>query len=409
MANDIMKGMKVVELGTYVAIPYAARELADMGAEVIKIEPPQGEIYRGTMASFFQLPGTPGADYVFTPYNANKKSLSIDLKSKEGVEILRKLISEADIFLTNTREASLEKLGLGLDTLLEQYPKLIIGSVSGFGNKGPDKDRGGYDATSFWSPSGMIQEWNYKGNLPFKPFYGFGDAIAAAHLVSGIMAALFRREKFGHGDVVRVSLLACGLWNNVCGLLRYQAGHKFPKDYTAPIVPLDNFYETKDGKWFLASESQWAAHCKAYFDLFGTPELAEDPKWNSMPSYFDASTHAEKVRYFQKHFKEHTAAEIEEKLKPTGVVYSFLDETDDVLTNEQAWINENLVNMRTLNGTQLTISNIPLRFDSTGLIDEIKPAPQLGENSVEVLTALGYDDDAIAKLVEAGTVVAYKK
>lgn len=239
MSNQILKGIRVVELGTHVAIPYCARELSDMGAEVIKIEPPKGESYRGKMGMLFQLPNKPGSDYVLTPYNVNKKSLCMNLKDADSKEALLKLLETADVFLSNTREMALEKLGLGLESLQQRFPRLVIGSVNGFGTVGPDKDRPGYDATSFWSAGGAIQEWSTQGSQVFKPFYGFGDSIAAAQLTAGIMSALYQREKTGKGDVVRVSLLAAGLWHNICGLLRYQAGHKFPKSFYDPIVPLD--------------------------------------------------------------------------------------------------------------------------------------------------------------------------
>lgn len=282
MANEILKGIKIVEWGSYVAVPYCTRELADMGAEVIKIEPPKGEDYRVRMGRNFQLPNNPKSDWTYTPYNVNKKNLCLDLKNPEAVNAFLTLIATADVFITNTREEVLERMGLGFATLREKFPKLICANVSGFGDKGPMKDNRGYDLTSFWSPSGMIQEWNFQGNLPFKPFYGFGDAITASQMTVGILAALYRRAVTGVGDVVRTSLMGTGLWTNVCGLLRYQAGHHFPKPFGEPIVPMDNLYETKDGKWICISEPIWGQRCQHYFEFFGTPELMDDPNWNSM-------------------------------------------------------------------------------------------------------------------------------
>ena len=403
MSNSIMKGIRVVELGTHVAIPYCARELADMGAEVIKIEPPKGESYR-TMGMLFQLPFTEDNNFVFTPYNVNKKSLCLDLKTPDGKEALLKLLGTADIFLTNTREMALEKLGIGFESLKEKFPGLVIGSVNGYGTKGPEKDRPGYDASSFWSPCGAIQEWGTKGSKAFKPFYGFGDTIAAAQLTAGIMTAMYSREKSGKGDVVRVSLLATGLWNNVCGMLRYQAGHKFPKSFNEPIVPLDNFYLTKDGKWFLSSEEHWDLRCKAYFELFGTPELMDDPNWNSMKGYI--TNIPEKVIYFEEHISQVTSEEIAKALTKVDAVFEFLAETDNVCENKQAWANDFLRKTKTAAGTELTIANIPISFDSQGIVDECTPAPKLGQDSIVVLKELGYSEDQIKALIESRSIIA---
>jgi len=402
MSNNILKGLKVVEMGTHVAIPYCARELADMGAEVIKVEPPRGESYR-TMGRLFHLPFKENDNHVFTPYNVNKKSLCLNLKNEESKTALLKLLENADIFLTNTREMALEKLGIGFNTLKEMYPNLIIGSVNGFGTKGSGKDRPGYDATSFWSPSGALQEWAYEGSKVIKPFYGFGDSVAAAQLTAGILSALYAREKTGKGDVVRVSLLATGLWQNVCGLLRYQNGQAFPKSYYDPILPLDNFYQTKDGKWFLSSEEHWDLRCKAYFDLFGTPELIDDPNWNSIQAYI--TNIPEKVRYFEEHIAQVTSDELIEALSKVDAVFEFLTDTADVCGNEQAWANDFLRKTKTAAGTELTIANIPISYDSQGYVDECTPAPLLGQHTAEILKEIGYSDEEIKAMIENQSIL----
>ena len=411
MANDIMKGIRVVELSTHVAVPYCGRAFADMGAEVIKIEPPQGESYRTKMGMLFQLPNKPGADYIYTAYNVNKKSLCLNLKNPDSREAFLKLMETTDIFITNTREKALEKLGLGLDTLREKFPRLIIGNVSGFGNVGPDKDNPGYDATSFWARSGALSEFSYSDdNHLFKPFYGFGDSVGAAQLTSGILAALYNREKTGKGDVVRVALMACGLWSNVGGMMRTQAGHHFPKDFDDPIVPLDNFYKTKDGQWILISEENWGARYKYYFELFGTPELNDDPNWNSMMAYVNPKTMKDKVHFFQEKIAEHTAQEIIDTIMgKADTVCAILPNHDDIVTDEQAWANDFIRKMKTKDGTELTISNIPYKFASQGVIDEISPAPQLGQETAAILSELGYDDAKIKEMAESGAVVVYKE
>ncbi|MDR2565394.1 MAG: CoA transferase [Bifidobacteriaceae bacterium] len=404
MADGILKGLRVVELATLVAVPYAGRALADMGAEVIKVETLQGEIYRGKAGMLFGMPNAPKHDYIFTPYNVNKLSVSLNLKAEAGMEAFRKLLATADIFLTNNREAALERLGLGLDALREEFPSMIIASVSGFGRKGPEKDRGGYDATSFWSPAGPIQEWTAADGRAFKPFYGFGDSVAAAHLTASIMAALYHRERTGQGDLIRSSLLGTGLWTNIGGIMRYQAGQTFPKDFYEPPMPLDNFYKTKDGKWFITSEENWDTRCHAYFDLFGTPELADDPAWTTQKGYLDPATRREKAKFFEAHIAQVTSQEITEKLAPAGCIFEFLYETDQVVHNQQAWENDYFRHVVTQDGTDLVIANLPCEHAAHPRIEKITPAPLLGEHTAQLLASLGYSEAELGQLENAGVI-----
>lgn len=410
MSNDMLKGIRVVELSTHVAVPYCGRALADLGAEVIKIEPPKGEPYRGKMGMLFEVPNKPGADYMFTPYNANKKSLCLNLKDPDSHEAFMKLMETTDIFLSNTREKALEKLGISFESLVEKFPRLICGSVNGYGTTGPKKDLPGYDATTFWAGSGALTEFSYKeDNYQFKPFYGFGDSVAAAQLTTGVLAALYNRQRTGKGDVVRVSLLATGLWCNAGGMMRAAAGHKFPKSFLEPIMPLDNFYKTKDGKWFLSSEEKWDQRCGAYFDLFGMPELKNDPNWNNTRAYINPKNRAVMVKFFEEHFAQVTSEEITEALSKVDGVFCFLPDHDEILTDEQAWDNNFLRKMHTKDGTELTISNVPYQFRNEGVIDEIKPAPQLGEDSEAILKELGYSEDKIKEMADHKAIVVYSE
>lgn len=408
MGKGILEGIRVVELGTRVAIPYCGRQLADMGAEVIKVEAPGGDAYRGKMGQLFHLPNKPKADFLYTPYNANKKSVCMNLKDPDGRDAFIKLVGTADVLLTNNREQSLERLGLSTKYLRELYPKLIVGCLNGYGTKGPRKDDPGYDSSAFWSPSGVIQEWRFTGNNQvFKPFYGYGDALTAAQVTVGVLGALYRRSITGEGDMVHVSLLHAGLWYNICGLVRYQAGQQFPKSFYEPILPLDNWYATKDGKLFLTAEEHWEQRCKAYFELFGTPELMDDPEWCTLRGYM--TNIEEKAKFFEEHIAQVTSEEITAALTPAGAIFSFLDETDDVLNNEQAWATDCLTKMHTNDGTEFITSTNPAVLESQGVRTDIEPAALLGENTVSVLEEIGYSSDEVRAMIGKGAVVAYEE
>ena len=411
MSNQkILEGIKVVEMGTHVAVPYCSRELSDLGADVIKVEPLTGESYRGKMGMLFQLPFQEDYDVLFNAYNVDKKSLSLNLKDEDAKEALIKLLGTVDVFVTNTREEVLARLGLSFESLQEKYPKLIIGNFSGYGTKGPDKDKRGYDASSFWSPSGMIQEWNFQDNdFAFKPFYGFGDAIAASQLTSGILAALYQRALTGKGDIVRVSLLATGLWTNICGLLRYQDGQDFPRPYNQPIVPLDNFMKTKDGKQFLCSEENWPARYKIWLKLMGREDLMDDPNWNSMKGYVNRADIPNKVDMLKECVANHTSEELDEALKDSGAIYEYLNETDNIMENQQAWENDIFAKVQMRNGKESIITNAPIRFASQPDPDgEHVTARKLGEDGDIILKELGFSDEKIAEMVEKKSIIIKK-
>lgn len=404
MSNNIMEGLKVVELGTHVAIPYCTRVLADWGAEVVKIEPPRGESYR-TIGRLFRTPFEEENNIFFTPYNVNKKSLCLNLKAEESREIFHKLLAEADVFATNTRPAALAKMGLDLEDLKKKYPRLIIAHLNGFGEVGEDKDRAGFDLAAYWCRGGAISEWATAGERPFKPFYGSGDAITSTQLLAGILSALYSREKTGKGDVIHVSLLNTGLWNNVGGMIRGQdvCFVQPPLEHENPLLPLDNFYQTKDGKWLMISEEHWDKKCGTYFELIGKPEWKDNPEYNNVMGAIMNTP--ELVELFDEGFKKYTSDELKEILIKIDTVFEFVRTPQEISQDKQAWDNGFLREVETVGGTKFVIPNNPIMFESQEPAD-CAPAPLLGENSAEILKKLGYTDEQIATLKEKECILA---
>ena len=186
--------------------------------------------------------------------------------------------------------------------------------------------------------------------------------------------------------------------------MRYQAGHKFPKDFYDPIVPLDQFYKTKDGKWFLTSEEHWDLRCHAYFKLFNTPELADDPEWTTMRGYI--SNIPEKAKWFEEHIAQVASEEIEEALRPVDAVFCFISETDEIFDNEDAWANGYFQKHPMANGQEVVIPSIPIRYDSEGRFDHdySTPVPLVGADTNEVFGEI-YGTEKVAKLVEEGALI----
>jgi crotonobetainyl-CoA:carnitine CoA-transferase CaiB-like acyl-CoA transferase len=274
-----MAGVKVVEMGVWVAGPAAGCVLADWGAEVLKIEPiaigDPGRLF-GSML---------GGDLPFNPPfemdNRGKRSIGVDLGRPEGLEIALELIDGADVFLTNVRLAGLERLGLDYESLKRRNPRLVYAAISGYGFDGPDADRAGYDIAAFWARSGIAHSLTQPGADP--PFQrgGMGDHSVALTCAGAVSAALYAREKTGEGQLVTTSLLRQGIYTlsfDYAFMLRFGAtmGVANRKVMMNPCI---NAYRDRDGRWFwvvgLEGDRHWPPLCRAA----GHPEWLEDPRF----------------------------------------------------------------------------------------------------------------------------------
>lgn len=409
MESRILKGIRVIELGTHVAVPYCGRQLAELGAEVIKVEAPRGDWYR-PFAKGFRLPYTEDSSFLYEPYNVGKRAISLDLTDKNAQQAMLKLLSTADVFLTNTRESKLDKIGLDLDKLRTRCPKLIIGMVNGYGSKGPKSELPGYDLSCIWSGSGVLTEWSYAEDQQlFKPFFGWGDAVCAGQLTIGIVSALYKRLTSNESDVVRVSLLGVGMWQNATGIVRYQTGTEFPASAYRAMNPMERFWKTKDRKWISATipAPLWEAKCSALFDLWDTPELKDDPSWATLEGYLDAADVPVKMRFIEDRMARLNVADITAALRPENIVIEVVAGPKDVLRSEDAWANGYLQQTKTIDDKDIIIPSSPIRFDSSA--DESKfnypPAQRVGQESITILKSLGYKTAEIDSLIAKGVVI----
>ncbi|SIN64641.1 Crotonobetainyl-CoA:carnitine CoA-transferase CaiB [Parasphingorhabdus marina DSM 22363] len=252
----MLDGIRVVELGVWVAGPAAGAMLADWGADVIKVEPPAGDPQRGV---FRALGLKDGRVPPFEQDNRGKRSLVLDLRSEAELETFHKLLETADIFISNMRPTALEKYGLDGASVRSRHPHLIFGRITGYGSEGPDVNRAGYDVGGFWSRAGVPTRIVTPDTPPPNIPPGFGDHMTAVSLVSGLMAALFRRERSGEGAVVDTSLLRTGIYGLSADFsMQMFFGKLMPRTTREEAeAPLVNCYKTRDGKWIwmLAVES----------------------------------------------------------------------------------------------------------------------------------------------------------
>src|SRR5712692_5465682 len=276
-ADNIFSGLKVVDLASFIAGPAAAVILSDFGADVIKVEPPQGELWR--IAN--KIPPQPISPepYQWHLNNRNKRGIAVDLKSPGAAKILRRLVEWADVLIVNTPHTARKKLGLEYEDVAPWNPRLIYADLTGFGEKGPDASLPGFDITAYWARSGLLSLTRDAGAPPTWPVWGSGDHAIAVGLFSAIVMGLYRRERTGKGSYVTTSLLAEGVW--ACGVSVQAAlcdAEFFPlHDRKNPPNATFNVYRTSDDNWFLivVTPDRWPALTTA----IGRPDLLSDARF----------------------------------------------------------------------------------------------------------------------------------
>ena len=273
--NTTLSGLKVIELSTFIAVPACARFFADNGAEVIKVEAKGGDAVRWNGTSEGRS-DSPYENTTFDLENANKRGIVLNLKSPEGMEILFKLLDDADIFLTNWRPQALAKNGLTYEMLHEKYPKLVYGTLTGYGDKGPDKDLPGYDFTAFWARGGIMDSLRQKDEWPINLIPGMGDHISGMMLASGVMAALYEAQKTGIGKKVSISLMHASIF--IQGIMVQAAeytdlGQKYPISRYTADNPFNCAYKTSDGRFMQISMPPFDMFYPKFMPLIGREDL----------------------------------------------------------------------------------------------------------------------------------------
>src|SRR5438876_2551960 len=275
--DNIFSGLKVVDFASFIAGPSAPVILSDFGADVIKVEPPKGELWRIGQ----KIPPQPYSEepYPFQLANRNKRSLTLDLKSPEAGKILEQLVKWADVFIVNTPHPARKKLKLEYEDIAKWNPRLIYADVTGFGEKGPDAELPGFEITSYWARSGLLSMTRDAGAPPTWPVAGSGDNATAVGLYAAIVTALYRRERTSKGSRVTTSLLAEGVWSASVSIQAALCEAKFfgPHDRKNPANAALNVYRAADGTWFvlIVTPDKLAAVAKA----IGRADLLTDPRF----------------------------------------------------------------------------------------------------------------------------------
>lgn len=396
-----LEGLKVIDWATYVAGPTCARVLADWGADVIKVESPIGDAIRRAGVNT-HLPTLPEENPNFDLCNIGKKSIAVDLKSKAGMEVLYKLLEQADVFVTNTRTKSLVKLGLDYEQLKEKFPKLIFAQVLGYGEKGPLKDRPGFDFTAYYARGGVLGTLYEKGTSTLNPVPHFGDNQVAMNLAGGILAALYKRQATGAGDKVTASLYQAAIFAFNLPITASQGKFRYPISKTEVVNPLLTAYQTKDERWIQVAVPEYDKFFPNAMKALGREDLIDDERYNKISNFSGRS--GEVVGLFASEFAKRDVDEwvriFEEHDIPCEKAFLW----EEILEDEQAWANGYLHKMEYETGNVRTLVETPVKFGSIESFEHTR-GPILGENNEEILKVLGYSDEKIAEMAGNKTIV----
>ena len=388
-------GLKVLDCASYIAGPAAATMLSDFGADVIKIEPPDGD----PMRSMYRLPGTPPAarNYPWELDSRDKRSLVLDLKQPEGQAVLHRLVTQADVFITNLPLPVRPRLALDHARLLALNPRLIYASLTAYGETGPEAEKAGFDVTAYWARTGLMDMVRADDSAPpAKPVSGMGDHPSAVTLYAAITTALYRRERSGRGGLVGTSLLANGVWANSVQVQAQMSGVVFPPRQPRERAPnaLVNIYRCSDSRWLNLIVLNEIRHWAPLLRVLGLAELADDSRFAT--TALREAHSAQLVRLFDQRFAEQDLAHWRRLLDTAGITFGLIGTLADIPNDDQMRHAGALV--PSAHGCGWTVAN-PVRLADVAQRPP-GPAPALGQHSAEVLREAGYDEAAIRHLTD---------
>ena len=400
MENDnIFSGLKVVDLASFIAGPSAAVILSDFGADVIKVEPPSGDLWRHG----HQIPPQPLAKdpYPWHLANRNKRGITLDLKSPSAQQVLEKLVKWADVLIVNTPHLARKKLKLEFDDVVHWNSRLIYADLTGFGEKGPDANLPGFDITSYWARSGLLSMTRDAGAPPTWPVAGSGDNATAVGLYSAIVTALYRRERTNQGAYVTTSLLAEGVWSASVSIQAALCGAKFygPHDRKNPANAAMNVYRAADDTWFvlIVTPDKFMDVAKA----IGRPDLLTDPRFSDPAKL--AANRPQLTAILDEVFGAQPMAHWYEVFNGVHVTFGAVRGPQEVIDDPQLRLNDIVVPLEGAGGKLTSTISSPIQVHGVTKATA-KRAPEIGEHNDEVLKQLGFSATEIDGLRASGAV-----
>ena len=395
-----LSGLRVLDVGTYIAAPVTALVLGDYGADVIKVEQPGVGDPNRIIQSSHAYPKSP-VNYPWEMDSRNKRSIALDLHHPEGRAAMERLIARADVLVTNFPLRLRERMRLRWEDLREAHPRLVYASLTGFGEAGPERDQPGFDSTAYFARTGFLDINRYEDQPPHFSMPAAGDRATAMSLVSAILLALMQRERSGRGARVSTSLLAAGLWSNGVAVQAALVGATLPlrPPRERPRSALGNCYLCSDGRWFSIAlpmeERFWAGLCR----VVGRPELEHDERFASTAAR--RANAAALTAVFDQIFARQDWAHWRERLTAERMIFAPITRVTDLVDDPQARAAQAIV--------ESDNPEMPLTLAVPFRIEDVEPrragrAPALGEHSSEILREAGFATQEIERLRAAGVI-----
>jgi len=398
VSDDLLfAGLKVLDVSSWIAAPAAAAILADLGADVIKIEQPEiGDGYR----NYYLLPPSPNSEVNFTWAldNKNKRSLSLNLKSEQGKAILHQLVAQCDVYITNQPLPMRRALGLMWEDLQLLNERMIYASLTGYGEAGPEKDNESFDLVAYWSRSGLMHQMRHKGTEPFQAMAGMGDHPTAVALYASIVTALLKRERTGKGTKVHTSLLANGLWSSSCFAQAAWADADFSQIPGQRITTA--LYEASDGRWIQFSMLRQEEEFDRLLIALGQPDWLLDERFSTPESRIEhAQVFTQMIREV---IAQRSSGEWMTLFRSEGIPAALVAEFQDLPNDPQILAND----MALLAAEDVGMARVvrdPINVDGVARVGATR-APEIGEHSDDILRELGFNADQVLQFKQQGII-----
>jgi hypothetical protein len=399
--NKPLEGVRVVELANFIAAATAGRFMADLGADVIKIEAPKGDPLRYTAPS----EGRPLSQEENTTWdleNGNKRCLSINIKDEKGKEAFFKLLETADVLITNWRVQALERAGLDYDSLKVRYPKLVYALCTGYGEYGPDKDLPGFDFTAFFARGGYLDSLRQKGTVPMNVVPGLGDHNVGMNLAAGILAALFQAKVKGVGEKVESSLFESAIFN--MGMMIQASNYEgiaqnYPIDVRESANPFNAAWRTKDDRFIQTCMPDYNTYYEKFMIALGREDLVGSTEYFPVLNMQEKKLGTKVYDIVMEAMGKKTVSEWNEILTKADIPFSLAKNWSEIRNDEQAIANECFYDMDYDTGNTRRLVRLPVKFKEMGVPD-YKRGPKIGEHGREVLEELGYSKEEIDNMLE---------
>jgi crotonobetainyl-CoA:carnitine CoA-transferase CaiB-like acyl-CoA transferase len=403
--NNVMDGVRVLEVAAWTFVPAAGAVLAEWGAEVIKVEPREGgDPQRGLVTMGLVPAGAGGVNYMIEMPNRGKKSIGIDLTTAGGREVTYELAKSCDVFLTSYLPSRRKRFGIDVDDIRAVNPDIIYVRGSGYGPQGDDADRPGYDGVSYWSRGGVGRAISGEDGAPARQRPAFGDLLGGMAIAGGIAAALYKRKATGVPSVVDVSLLGLAAYNLTPDIMSSRLYERQPIPtftHADSPNPLVGDYRTKDDRYITLMMLQPDRYFAEVMNLIGLPELVGDSRFADGASRF--ANRAELIRMMDEAFAQRTLAEWRQILAPLSGAWSAAQAPNELCDDPAVVANGYIPKLTSMNGAPFELPVNPVQFDEQHVVPA--GAPEHGQHTEEILLEAGVDWDRIEQYKQEGAVL----